>query len=165
MPGLKKISLIKINIMQKLKEKLKEDLKVAIKSSNNVKKEIIKLVLSEVALEEKRGAAGFLLNDEGVMAVIKKLKKSCEITKEGYEKQEQEVPSQILDEIAALDSYLPQKMSEEQVVEKVEFIINELNATSMKDMGKVMFKFNSDYCNQADGKIVSQIVRAKLTEN
>lgn len=148
--------------MQTLKEKLKEDLKVAFKTSNNSKKELIRMILSEIALEEGRGAAGFSLNDEGVMAVLKKFKKNQEVNKEGYEKIGKEVPENLIKEMEVLNEYLPKQFSEDQIKMLVADIIEQLGASSVKDIGKVMSKFNSEFPGQADGKIVSQIVKDRL---
>lgn len=149
--------------MQTLKEKLKEDLKVALKNGNSLKKDLIRMILSEVSLEEGRGAVGFLLNDEGVLSVIKKLKKSQEINKEGYEKLQKELPENLIKEIEILNSYLPQQMEEEEIKRIVSELISEVGAESMKDVGKVMSAFNSKYAGKADNKIVSTAVKDCLT--
>jgi len=148
--------------MQTLKEKLKEDLKVSIKSSDISKKELVKVILSEISLEEKRGAAGFSLNDEGVTAVIKKMKKNAETIKEECKKVGKEIDPSVLKEIEILDSYLPKQLSEDQIKMLVADIMEELGTNSIKDMGKIMSKFNSQFAGQADGKIVSQIVKERL---
>lgn len=148
--------------MQTLKEKLKEDLKVAFKTSDNSKKELIRMVLSEIALEEGRGAAGFSLNNEGVMAVIKKMKKNSETIVDGCKESGREVDNKILKEIEILSSYLPKQLTEDQIKMLVADIMEELGTNSIKDMGKIMSKFNSQFAGQADGKIVSQIVKERL---
>lgn len=148
--------------MQTLKEKLKEDLKVAIKSSDNLKKELIKVILGEITLEESRGASRFTLNDEGVMAILKKARKNQDITKEGYAARNEELPIFVLKEIEILDSYLPELMSEDQIKMIISQIIEDTGASSMKDMGKVMAEFNSQYAGKADNKFVSQYIKEKL---
>jgi uncharacterized protein YqeY len=148
--------------MQTLKEKLKEDLKVAMKTGNALKKDLIKVVLGEIALEEGRGKAGFFLNDEGVMSILKKFKNNQEVIKEEYEKLQKEVPADTLKEIEILSSYLPQQMSKEEIEVEVSTIISEVGATSMKEMGKVMGAFNAKHAGKADNKIVSETVKNKL---
>mgnify|MGYP003835301307 CR=1 FL=1 len=53
-------------------------------------------------------------------------------------------------------------MTEDQIKMLVADIMEELKANAMKDMGRIMSKFNSQFAGQADGKIVSQIVRERL---
>ncbi len=152
-------------MQQTLKEKLKEDLKVALKTGNSIKKNIIKVILSEVALEEGRGSASFFLNDEGVLSVIKKCKKSQETIKEGYEKLKKEIPEEVLKEIKILDSYIPQQMSEDIIQEQINAMIEETGCDTMKDMGMLMTMFNKKFAGKADNRIVSQILREKLNGN
>jgi hypothetical protein len=149
-------------MQQTLKDRLKDDLKIAIKTNNGIKKNLLKVVLSEVALEEGRGKADFYLNDEGITAILKKIKKNQEIIKEECEMCKREIPENVCKEIEILDTYLPQQMSEDQMKMLISDIIEELGASSMKDMGKVMAKFNSEFSGKADNKIVSQIVKNKL---
>ena len=151
--------------MQTLKEKLKEDLKVALKTGNYVKKDLIKVILSEISIEEGRGAANFFLNDEGILSVIKKIKKNQEELLEKSKnigRSETEIEA-IEKEIKILNLYLPVQMTEEEIELAVEHIIESLGASSMKEMGLVMNKFSTDYPGLADGKIVSKYVKSKLS--
>ena len=148
--------------MSTLKEKLKEDLKASIKSSNGLRRELIKVILGEIAIEEGRGRAGFFLNDEGVLAILKKAKKNQELVKEGYEISNREVPEDTIKEIEIIESYLPTQMSEDQIRMLVSDIIEEFGECSIKDMGRIMAKFNSEFPGKANGKTVSQIVKEKL---
>ena len=146
-----------------LKEKLKEDLKIAIKTSDFLKKNLIKVIMSEISLEEGRGKIGFLLNNEGVTSIIKKIKKNQETLKSGYEELRKEIPESVTKEIDILNSYLPKQMLKEDVEKIVLSIISEIGISSGKDIGKVISKFNEDYAGMADNKIVSKIVKDTLT--
>ena len=66
-------------------------------------------------------------------------------------------------ELAIVDSYLPQQMSEEEIRTAVGQVISEIGATSPAEMGKVMGGFNSKFAGKADGKIVSNIVKELLS--
>jgi uncharacterized protein YqeY len=67
-------------------------------------------------------------------------------------------------EKAVLESYLPQAPSREVVEQTIGQIISELAATSVKDMGRVMAA-SKERLPGADGKLVSEIVRAQLSRN
>ena len=149
--------------MQTLKEKLKEDLKVSWKSGESVKKDLIRVILGEISLEEKSRTTAFLLDDEGVTSILKKAKKNHELTKEGYEKEKREVPDVLFREMEIIDSYLPKQLSEEQIKVLLVDIVEEFGECSIKDMGKIMAKFNAEFPGQADGKIVAKIVKEKLS--
>ena len=150
--------------MQTLKEKLKEDLKVALKTGDVTKKVLIQVILGEVALEETRGRSDFRMNDDGVISLIKKIKKNQEDTKVGYEEQHRDVPESIIKEIEILNSYLPKQMSYADVEAQVDIIINEIGATSMKDMGQIMKILNDKHKGEFDGKIVAEIVKKQLNK-
>jgi uncharacterized protein YqeY len=153
--------------MQTLKERLKEDLKIAIKTSNSVKKDLLKVILSEIAAEEGRGKIGHFLNDEGVISILKKFKKNQEELIEKYKidnRSEIEIES-AKKELFILEFYFPQQMSEDEIKSEITSIIDEIGATSMKDMGKVMNSFNYKHAGKADGRLVSEIVKDKLNGN
>jgi len=61
-----------------------------------------------------------------------------------------------------LEKYLPQLMSKEEIETEINIIITDINAETMKDMGKVMGEFSKLFKGKADMKIVSDIVRKKL---
>ena len=63
-------------------------------------------------------------------------------------------------QLGYLQNYLPKEMDEEQIVSEVEKIISDKGYTSIRDMGKVMKEFNTNF--QANGGIVSSIVKKKL---
>ena len=132
-------------------------------SGNAVKKNLIQVILGEVALEEGRGAACFRLNDDGVLSVIKKIKKSQEITLSGYKNSGRDVPESLIMEISILDTYLPKQLTVEQITAVVCDIIEEIGDCSMKSMGAVMNKFNSEFAGKADNKVVADIVKKRLT--
>ena len=62
-----------------------------------------------------------------------------------------------------IEQFLPEQMSEEEVARVVDDIIAKTGAGSMKDMGKVMGMANKVLAGQADGKTISGIVKARLS--
>ena len=65
-------------------------------------------------------------------------------------------------EIAILDAYLPEEMSESEITKVVEAVIDEVKPTSMKDMGIVMKKVNEQLIGKnADMSLVSKLVKEK----
>ena len=68
-----------------------------------------------------------------------------------------------LDQVAVLEAFLPEQMSEEEITNVVVSVITDLGAQSMSDMGKVMGKVNGMLAGKADGKVIATIVRQKLS--
>jgi hypothetical protein len=150
--------------MQTLKEKLKEDLKTALRTGDSIRKSLIQVILGEVALEEGRGASSFRLNDDGVLSVIKKIKKNQDLTKCGYVNSGRDVPEFLNREIEMLEKYLPQQLSHDQIKDLIHDIIEEIKPSSIKDMGIIVEKFNSEFRGRADGKIVADIIKERLSK-
>ena len=70
--------------------------------------------------------------------------------------------NQIKEEMAVLEEYLPKKLSKEELTVKVKEIMEQVGATSMKDMGKVMKEAKEQLGVTADGKMINEIVKSIL---
>jgi len=141
--------------MTTIKEKIDAGIKEAMLSRDNTKKEILKVVKSEISREE----AGIkIYGDLEVTQLIRKTIKNLETI--GNE--------QSKTEISILEGFVPSQMTEEKIREEVIAIIAglsiaELPAAGNKSMmGKVMQSFNAKFVGQADGKIVSKLVSELL---
>ena len=148
-------------------EQLKLDLKLSLKSGDGVKKNIVRLVLSEIAAEDSRRTSVNRLDDEGRLSIINKMKKGLTETLEIYRgaddtaENKQSIES-LEKEIIVLTFYLPSLMNKEETGKAVETIIAQVGAESMQDFGKVMGSFSKAYKGKADNKIASSIIKEKL---
>ena len=70
--------------------------------------------------------------------------------------------AQIKEEMAVLEQYLPKKLSEEELTERLKTIIANVGATSMKDMGAVMKQAKAEFGVTADGKMINEVVKKLL---
>ena len=145
-----------------LKEKLLEDLKSAMKEKNVNRKNTVQMVRAAILQVEKDKKIE--LNDDQILEVIAKEFKKRNDSLADYEKSGREdLISQIKEEMAVLEEYLPKKLSEEELTKKIKEIISEVGATSMKDMGKIMKSAKEQLGVTADGKMINEIVK-KLFE-
>ena len=145
-----------------LKEKLLEDLKNAMKEKNTIRKNVIQMVRAAILQVEKDKQIE--LTDEQIIEVIAKESKKRKDSLSDYEKSGREdLIKQIQEEIEILQEYLPKPLSKEELETIIEKIMQEVNATSMKDMGKVMKTAKEQIGARADGKEINEIVKAKLT--
>lgn len=143
------------------KEKLLDDLKAAMKDKNVIKKNTVQMVRAAILQVEKDKQIE--LNDDQILEVIAKEFKKRNDSLADYEKSGREdLISQIKEEMAVLEEYLPKKLSEEEVAEKVKEIIAEVGATSMKDMGMVMKAAKEKLGVTADGKMINEAVKKIL---
>jgi uncharacterized protein len=104
------------------------------------------------------------LDDDEMQKLLRSLVKQRRDSIEQYQKAgRQDLVDKEQAEIVVIESYLPQPATEEEIQQAVAAAITETGASSMKDMGKVMKATQSALAGKnADGKLVSEIVKSKL---
>ena len=145
-----------------LKEKLLEDLKTSMREKNINRKNTVQMVRASILQVEKDKKIE--LNDDQILEVIAKEFKKRNDSLADYEKSGREdLISQIKEEMAVLEEYLPKKLSEEELTEKIKEIITQVGATSMKDMGNIMKTAKEQLGVTADGRMINEIVKKMLS--
>lgn len=145
-----------------LKETLMDDLKIAMKEKDVVRKNTVQMVRSAVLQFEKDNKTE--LSDEGVIEVIaKELKRRRDVLPEYEKSGREDLIADINREIEILLAYLPKQLTKEELEVIVAEAIAEVGATSMKDMGKIMAAVMPKTKGRADGKMINEIVKAKLS--
>jgi uncharacterized protein YqeY len=144
-----------------LKEKLQRDLKEAMKNRDEIRLRTLRMVLTALKnfeVEKMKEAS-----DEDVIEVIQKEAKKRREAIEEYKKAGREdLATAEAEELAILEEYLPEQLSEDEI-RKIAFeIIKKVGATSPKDLGKVMREIMPKIKGRADGKLVNRIVRGIL---
>ena len=149
-----------------LKEKILDDLKTSMKAKESDKTRVlrsIKAKILEKEISERKDGESTLSDDQIVqvlMKAAKQRKESIDQFKEGgrndlVEKEEME--------LTLIEKYLPEMMSEEEIRVAVKNQIEQMNATSMADMGKVMGSLMGKLKGKAEGSIISRIVKEELS--
>ena len=144
-----------------LKSQLIEDMKAAMKSGEKARRDIIRLINS--AIKQREVDERIELDDVQVLAVLEKMVKQRRDSIEQFEKAgRQDLADKEIAEVAVIQTYLPEPLSEEEVASIVDEVIASTGAESMKDMGKVMGQLKSKLQGRADMGKVSGIIKAKL---
>ena len=144
-----------------MNNKIAEDLKQAMKSGDKFRLSVLRMLKSALQLESI--SKKHELNDDEVMNVIKKQVKTRKDSIEEFKKYNKtEEVTKLEQEIEILNAYLPEEMSEEEIAKVIDEVFNELNPTSMKDMGGVMKELNARITN-ADMSLVSKLVKERLS--
>ena len=144
-----------------LEEKLLQDLKSSMKEKNEIRKNAIQMVRAAILQVEKD--KGITLEDDKILEIIAKEVKKRKDSLEDYKKGgRQDIVDQVEEEIKILSEYLPEQLSAEEVEKEVKEIIQELNATSIKDMGKVMKLAKERLGAKADGKTINEAAKKIL---
>jgi uncharacterized protein YqeY len=146
-----------------LSDRLTEDLKLAMKSRDQLRMDVIRMIKAAVLNKEvelKRD-----LDDAEMSRVMTTLVKQRRESVEQFEKaQRLELAAKERKEIEIIESYLPKPMTHQELEALVASIISETGSSSMKDMGQIMKAVMARVAGQPiDGKHVSELVKSKLS--
>lgn len=144
-----------------LRAQLFSDFKEAMKSKDTLRKNTIQSVRT-AALQMEKDQQIELTNDTFISIIANQVKQRKSALPEFEKSGREDLINELKSEIEILMTYLPKQLSEEEVRQVVEKTIEDLNATSMKDMGKVMGQLTNELSGKADNKLVSQLVRSIL---
>ena len=145
-------------------DQISSDIIVAMKAREKEKLEALRGI-KKVMIEAKSaaGATGEL-SDQESLKIIQKLAKQGTDSANIYKEQGREdLYEQEIFQVQIFETYLPKKMSEAELDEAVKAIIAESGASGMKDMGKVMGVASKKLAGLADGKDISDKVKALLS--
>ena len=146
-----------------LQKQIMEELKLAMKSKDSVALQALRAVKSAFLLAKTEAGAGDDLTSEQEMKIIQKqVKQRKDSAAIFIEQGRQDLADPELKEVAILEKFLPEALSEEAIEKVVLETITKLGAEGMKDMGKVMGVVSKQLAGQADGKTISGIVRKNL---
>lgn len=144
-------------------DQINNDMKEAMKAREKEKLEALRNI-KKVMLEARTAkGAGTELTDDEVLKIIAKLaKQGSDAAKIFQEQGRTDLYDEEMAQVVIFESYLPAKMSDEELTAAVQSIIAETGASSIKDMGKVMGIASKKLAGQADGKDISAKVKALL---
>ena len=146
-----------------LKQQIISDMTAAMKAQDAARTSTLRMLKAAVTNREKEG--GGELTDEDVQKLLRSQVKQRRDSVEQFEKAgRQELAAKEQAEIAIIEAYLPQAASQDEIDQAVAAAIAETGAASMKDMGGVMKATMAKLAGKnADGKMVSEAVKAKLS--
>jgi len=144
-------------------EKINKDLSLAMKAKDSVKLRTLRAVKSMISLEDSKKNKTTEINDEIVLKLISKAIKQRNDSATIYKNADRtELYSQEIAEIEVLESYMPKQLTDDELTKTIEEIVTNCNATSMKDMGKVMKIVTKELVGIADSKRISNTVKSIL---
>jgi hypothetical protein len=146
-----------------LQKQIMEEMKKAMKSKDTIALQALRSVKSAFLLAKTETGAVEELSEEQELKIIQKQVKQRKDSATIFIKQNrQDLAAPELAEIAILEQFLPEALSEEKIEEIVLNTIQKLGASGMKDMGKVMGIVSKELSGQADGKTISMLVKKNL---
>ena len=147
-----------------LKDQIIADMIAAMKAKDAERTSTLRMIKAAITNREKDGGAE--VTDEDVLKLLRTQVKQRRDSVEQFEKGgRQELADKEKAEIVIIEAYLPQAASRDEIDQAVAAAISETGAASMKDMGAVMKATMAQLAGKnADGKMVSEAVKAKLTQ-
>jgi uncharacterized protein YqeY len=152
--------------MMDLRQQLAEDLKEAMRQQDGLRKRTIRSVIAAVKkAETELDSSGERrsLGDEDVLAIIAKQAKQRQESMAEYEKAgRQDLVDEEEAELIILQAYLPQQLTREQIEVEAREVIQEVGASNLRDLGKVMKPLVARLRGRADGRLANEVVRDLL---
>lgn len=144
-----------------LLEQLTNDMKEAMKAKDKVTLGVVRMVKSSVSNEQIK-LGHDLTADEELAVLSREMKQHVEELESYKDADREDLAEEIQGQIDVLKRYMPEQMSEEEVVAVVKETIAEVGASSKADLGKVMGALMPKVKGKADGKLVNQTVQSLL---
>lgn len=148
-----------------LELQIQADMKAALKEQKQHLLSTLRTLLAQIKDERIKLRTKREMTEEDVLRVVNSAVKKRREAVELYEKGGRpELAQKEREEIAFLQKYLPEQLSEEAIVKVIDEVIAASGASSIKDMGKVMGSAMGRLKGQAEGKLVQSLVRERLTK-
>ena len=144
-----------------LRDKLMDDLKQSMKNKEQIRKSVVILIRS--AIKQKEVDERVEVSEEDVLAIISKQMKQRKDALEEFKKaQREDLILQTEQEIEILTQYLPKQLTDDELESIIQEIINQIGASTMKDMGKIMGLATPKVQGRADGRRINEIAKKFL---
>ncbi|MFL2996570.1 MAG: GatB/YqeY domain-containing protein [Cytophagales bacterium] len=142
-----------------LKNTIDNQIKEAMLSKSKERLTPLRAIKAAILLEEKNGLSDNVNEVQLLMKLIKQRKDSLTLYKE---QKREDLASKEESEILIIEEFLPKQLSDGELSDKIEKIINESGASSIKEMGKVMGIAIKKLSGKADNSRIAKIIKEKL---
>ena len=147
-----------------LSENIDNKIKEAMKNKDSVSLESLRAIKSSILIfNTKKGNSGDLSKNDEIQILSKLVKQRKESADIYLSQNRPELAKIETDQAYIIKQFLPEQLTEIEIEKIVSEIISKINASGMKDMGKVMGLATKELSGKADGKTISQIVRKNLS--
>ena len=148
-----------------LKQRIETEIKSAMIAKDKVRLTALRAIKSLILLEETKEGYSGSLSEEEELKLLTKAAKQRKDSAEIYEKQNRADLLEVeLAELAVIQEFLPKALSEAELIQAIQNIIDTCGASGPKDMGKVMGIASKELAGKADGKAIAEQVKALLSK-
>lgn len=146
----------------KISEQIAKDFLVAYKAGEKEKVAVLRML--KAAIKNREVEAGGDISDDEVRAILAKQKKQGRDAAEQFAAAGREdLAAREKDQLDIIQSYLPSMLTDTELSEAVDAVLQELDVSHIRDMGRVMKELMARYPERVDGNKAAQIVRSKLS--
>ena len=146
-----------------LEAKIMESLKTAMKAKDEVTLRTLRAIKAAIIIEKTAEGASGEIDEATEIKMLQKMAKQRKDSLQIFEQQQREdLASKEREELAIIEQFLPAQMSEEEIKQALQQIINTVGASSMADLGKVMGIASKELAGKADGKLIATLVKELL---
>ena len=147
-----------------IENQINESIKDSMKKKDILRLESLRSIKSAILLEKTKVSSDKTLDENEIIKILQRLVKQRNDSAKIYSEQNREDLANI--EVAQskiISEFLPEQLNETELTEIINTTITELNASSMKDMGTVISEVNKKVSGRAEGRIIAEIVKNKLS--
>tara|TARA_B100001287_G_scaffold195380_1_gene165263 strand:+ start:321 stop:773 length:453 start_codon:yes stop_codon:yes gene_type:complete len=147
-----------------IENQLNESIKDSMKKKDSLRLDSLRSIKSAILLEKTKFSSGTILEEKEIIKILQRLVKQRNDSAKIYIEQDREDLADI--EIAQskiISEFLPEQLTELELTEIINSTIRELNASSMKDIGAVISMVNNKVSGRAEGRLIAEIVKKKLS--
>ena len=147
-----------------LQQDIMTALKEAMKSKDQIALTALRAVKSAILIAQTESGAKEDLTEDQELKILQKLVKQRKDSAAIYlEQDRKDLALPEIDEAEVINQFLPEALTDEEIEKVVVATIEQIGAEGMKDMGKVMGMVSKELTGKAEGKKISNIVKAKLS--
>ena len=147
----------------KIEEKINESIKGSMKEKNRLRLDSLRAIKSAILIEKTKSGSKDQIEESVVLKILQKMVKQRNDSAKIYLEQNRKELAEIeVSQANIISEFLPTQLSESELSEIIDKVIEEVGAESMKDMGKVISKVNERVSGQAEGRVIAEIVKKKL---
>ena len=146
-----------------LENKINESIKDSMKTKDIIRLESLRAIKSAILLEKTKTGSKDKVDEEIIHKILQKMvKQRNESAKIFNDQNRNELAKIEISQAKIISEFLPDQLSEIELSVLIDSVIKDLNAESMKDMGKVISVVNQEASGKAEGKIIAEMVKSKL---
>ena len=147
----------------KIEEKINESIKDSMKEKNRLRLDSLRAIKSAILIEKTKSGSKDQIEESVVLKILQKMVKQRNDSAKIYLEQNRKELAEIeVSQANIISEFLPTQLSESELSEIIDKVIEEVGAESMKDMGKVISKVNERVSGQAEGRVIAEIIKKKL---